>query len=160
MHDPGLMLVYRIEKEKYLPTIFEGQAGKDHNFRWNTKGHPIIYASESKSLALHEKGGNLSRPSYGIPADYLVAIIEIPDRDYERVAINKLPKGWDDFAEYHPTSQQIGDKFTRSKALALFVPSTMVKGEYNVLLNPNVIKKHKVKLITELIDHRLTDIRK
>ena len=152
------MFVYRIEKQQYLSTIFEGLAGKDYDFRWNTRGHPIIYASASKSLALHEKGGNLSKPSYGIPALYLIAIIEIPDLNYDRIEASALPAGWDNIAEYHPETQKTGNEFVLSDALALFVPSTMVPGEFNVLLNPNVIKDHEVKLTTEPINPRLIDI--
>jgi RES domain-containing protein len=149
------MLVYRIEKEKYLSAILEGISGKDHDFRWNTKGHPIIYTSESRSLALHEKGGNLSKPLYGIPGDYLIAVIEIPGMDYDKLDSSQLPVGWDHFAEYHPEAQRIGDDFTQSKSLALFVPSTMVRGEFNVLLNPRVIADHQVNVTTEPIDPRL-----
>lgn len=152
------MFVFRIEKPKYLPTIFEGLAGKNYDFRWNTRGHPIIYASASKSLALHEKGGNLSKPSYGIPSNYLIVIIEIPDLDYHKIEAEMLPSGWDNIAEYHPQTQKIGNEFVLSDALALFVPSTMVPGEFNVLLNPNVIKGHNIKLTTEPINPRLIDI--
>lgn len=153
------MFVYRVEKKRHLSTIFEGLGGKNHDFRWNTKGHPIIYASESKSLALHEKGGNLSKPFYGIPSEYVIAIIEIPDLDYDKIEIVNLPLGWNNFAEYYLETHRLGNEFTKSQNLALFVPSSMVHGEFNVLLNPNVIKDHKVILSYEPIDPRLRDIR-
>lgn len=149
------MLVFRIEKEKYLSAILEGTPGKDHDFRWNTKGHPIIYTSETKSLALHEKGGNISKPSYGIPGDYLIAVIEIPDLGYDKLDSSCLPTAWNHFAEYHPETQRIGNEFTQSKALAIFVPSTMVRGEFNVLLNPRVIREYQETVSTEPIDPRL-----
>ena len=85
----------------------------------NSKAVIIIYTSESKSLALHKKGGNLSKPSYGIPSHYLVAIIEIPDWDYDRIEAKALPEGWDNIAEYHPETQKIGNKFVLSDAFAL-----------------------------------------
>ncbi len=149
------MFVYRIEKQKFLPTIFEGIGGKNFDFRWNNKGYPIIYASESKSLALHEKAANLSSPSHRIPSHYVIAIIEIPDKKYQRIVPSDLPPNWNDITTYHPETQRIGNEFVLSDELAIIVPSTLIPGEYNVLLNPKAIKNNDVTLSTELINDRL-----
>ncbi len=153
------MFVYRIEKQKFLPTIFEGIGGKNYDFRWNNKGYPIIYASESKSLALHEKAANLSSPSHRIPSHYVIAVIEIPDFDYPKILPASLPQNWNDITAYHPETQRIGNEFVLSDQLAIVVPSTLIPGEFNVLLNPKAIKKHDVSLSTELINDRLVDSR-
>lgn len=69
------MFAIRVEKEKYVSSVLVGMPGDVAGFRWNSKGHPIIYASESRSLALHEKSGNLSKPFYSLPSfSVLVAI--------------------------------------------------------------------------------------
>ncbi len=153
------MKVFRVEKTKYLSTLLDGIGGRDHDFRWNTKGHPIIYASESRSLALHEKAGNMSRPFFGLPSIFCIAVITLPDGPYEKIRAEDLPAGWDRIDRYHPATQDLGDNFTVSDELALFVPSTIVKGEYNVLINPKEAGKMHLSIHTEHIDPRLLEAR-
>lgn len=152
------MEVFRIEKEKYLQTIFDGFPGKEFDFRWNTKGHPIIYASESRSLALHEKCANMGKPFYGLSTSFKIAMISLPDMLFRRILANELPKDWNNFNTYHPVTQKIGDDFCKSEELALLVPSTIVNGEFNVIINPRIIEQCKVKLSVEKIDRRLLNL--
>jgi len=152
------MKVFRIEKARYLPSILQGIPGRDHNFRWNTRGHPIIYASTTKSLALHEKSANMSKPFYGFHPQYIIACIELPDNEYNSISTESLPGGWDQVDEYKPETQEIGDYFVSSVDLALLVPSTIVFGEFNVLINPNEAVRLKLPVTTEQIDERLRGI--
>jgi len=153
------MQAYRIEKDKYINTLLEGIPGKDFDFRWNTKGHPLIYAAESKSLALHEKAGNLSKPFFGLPTFYRIVTIELPGFDYGKILSTDLPAGWNKLDSYHQSTQNIGNEFSLSEELALFVPSTIVKGEYNVLINPRLAVKENLSVTVEPIDKRLLDSR-
>ncbi|MEO0333752.1 MAG: RES family NAD+ phosphorylase, partial [Bacteroidota bacterium] len=52
------------------------------------------------------------------------------------LATDTLPKDWNVFP--HPSStQRIGDDFVREQAsCVLQVPSAVVKGDYNLLINP------------------------
>lgn len=149
------MLAYRVEKEKYVPSVLNGMPGEVASFRWNTKGHPIIYASESRSLALHEKGGNMSKPFYGLPAFYVLVAIELPDAPYRKIFPKDLPEGWNRVEAYHQATQEIGDQFTSSDELAIFVPSTIVRGEFNVLVNPRIALEQDLPVSVEQIDARL-----
>jgi len=151
------VLAFRIEKEKYLASMLQGLGGKFHSFRWNTKGNPIIYAAESKSLALIEKSGNMSRPSFGIPKAYKLVTLALPDIEFRRISSSNLSDGWDQFDHYAPETQGIGDTFLQSDELALFVPSSIVKGEYNILINPNHKLLPKIKWTFEEVDKRLLD---
>ena len=153
------MFAYRVDKKKYVGTLLQGLPGAESDFRWNTKGHPIIYASYSRSLALHEKSGNMSKPFYGLSTSYVLAVIELPDLSYKRILQDDLPDGWDLIGAYHPKTQEIGDAFSLSVELALFVPSTIVNGEFNVLINPNKAMILNLKITTEAIDERLRDLR-
>ena len=152
------MHVFRVEKRKYFNSILECIPGKVSTFRWNTRGHPILYASQSRSLALHEKCGNMSRPFYGLPPEYFIAIIELPDSEYRKIFPQDLPENWDKIGEYHPKTQEIGDDFTLSEELALFVPSAIIKGEFNVLINPNRAMKMGLTIRSEKIDDRILDL--
>lgn len=149
------MFAYRVEKEKYVSSVLKGIPGEVAGFRWNTKGHPIIYTSESRSLALHEKGGNLSKPFYGMPAFYVLVTIKLPDTAYRKIFPEDLPQGWDRIEAYHPATQEIGDTFTASGELAIFVPSTIVRGEFNILINPRLALEKSLSLRIEQIDARL-----
>ena len=151
------MNVFRIEKEKYLPTMLEGMGGKLCSFRWNTKGHPIIYAAAAKSLALIEKSGNMSRPSYGIPAVFKLVTLVLPDHGFRQIAPDDLSKGWNQFDHYAKQTQEIGDHFVESSEFALFVPSSIVPGEFNVLINPKAPEISQITWSWEEIDSRLID---
>jgi len=153
------MEVFRIEKTKYLNSILQGIPGKQYSFRWNTRVHPIIYASMTKSLALYEKSANMSKPFHGYYPQYVIASVQLPDEKYKTILPQDLPRGWDKIDEYHPKTQEIGDRFVSSNELALLVPSTIVSGEFNVIINPNEALKLNLTVLTEQIDERLRDLR-
>ncbi len=149
------MEVFRIEKRVFLPTMLAGIPGEKFSFRWNTKGHPIVYAAGTRSLALIEKMANIGIQYGGIPAAFAMTIIEIPDMLYRKLDPKAFPLNWNALDEYHPQTQSIGDAFLDSDEIALLVPSVIVKSEFNVLLNPGVMEKHEVAFRTEEIDARL-----
>lgn len=153
------MFAYRVEKRKYVKTILKGIPGEVSDFRWNTKGNPIIYCSESRSLALHEKSANMSKPFYGLSPSFVLVEIEIPDGNYQNILPENLSKGWDLVGSYHRQTQKIGDDFTFSQELVLRVPSAIVKGEFNILINPKIARELQLKINIEEIDHRLIDLR-
>lgn len=153
------MQVFRVEKQKYISTILEGIPGKEFSFRWNTKGHPIIYASKSRSLALHEKCGNMSKPFYGLPKIYKLAVIELPEINFRTIIPESLPDNWNSIDEYQPYTQKLGDEFTLSDELGLLVPSSIIQGEYNILINPSQAIKLELIVNTEKIDDRIIDLR-
>ena len=153
------MKVFRIGKAKRISSILQGIPGRDHNFRWNTRGHPIIYASMSRSLALHEKSANISKPFYGLNPNYLIVCIHLPNTHYKSITIEDLPIGWGKINEYHPMTQKIGNSFTLSDELIMLVPSTIVSNEYNVLINPRKALEVNLTIMTEQIDDRIRDLR-
>jgi RES domain-containing protein len=81
-------------------------------------------------------------------ADYSIATIELPDSaKILKLDPQKLPKDWRSFP--HPNSTQlIGDKFIfENKYLVMQVPSVVVQGDYNFLINPNHKEFSKIKLL-------------
>ena len=63
--------------------------------------------------------------------------------------MSQLPDGWNDEFNFMPETQKRGDDFVRRrKNLILRVPSAVVKGEYNFLINPKHPDADNIKVIS------------
>jgi RES domain-containing protein len=118
----------------YAADMFGGQGGLSYAARWHNKGRPIVYAAESRSLAALEilanaldRGALSSKPWVLAWAELSAPQIESPDR---------YPEDW----RKHPppnSTRAFGDAWlASSRSLALRVPSAVIGGEFNYLLNP------------------------
>ena len=128
------MIAFRLSKTKFASDL-SGKGAEKSGGRWNSKGTAMVYASESRALctteiAVHTPLGNL-------PLDYMIITIEIPDDiEVKELNISEIPADWKSFPHSHST-QEIGDRFvTADKYLVLKVPSVVVQGDYNYLINP------------------------
>jgi RES domain-containing protein len=128
------MIVYRLSKTKYGQEL-SGKGAAMSNNRWNTRGTEIIYTAESRALALTEVLVHLSIRQ--IPNEYVMMEITIPEGfDMQKIAISNLESGWNSFPPGHKT-MRIGDAFIAGgEFLILAVPSAVVPGDYNYLINP------------------------
>jgi len=128
------MKVFRLSRKKYSKEL-SGKGASLSGNRWNSKGTEIIYCASSRALAMAEVAVHLNLAL--IPNDYLMIEINIPDSiDIEQIEITKLPPGWDLFPHILPT-QKIGDDFiNENKYCVIKVPSAVVKGDVNFLINP------------------------
>ena len=143
------MKVFRIEREKYLETTLEGiGAALTEGYRWNSLNTYLVYTSESRALATLEISVHLDL-SEDLPTDRYYVEIDIPDDiTILEIEIDNLPDGWD---SKPPTleTQYIGDDFVKEKnAAVLKVPSSIVKQEFNYLINPNHPDPEKISVIT------------
>jgi len=134
-----------------------GRGAEKAGGRWNSKGTAMVYTSESRALCTTEIA--VHTPLGILPLDYVIIAIEIPKTmAIEELEIDVLPEDWKSLPHSHST-QEIGDSFvTTEKFAVLRVPSAVVQGEYNYLLNPlhKDFKKIKVKLIEPFdFDERL-----
>lgn len=128
------MKVFRLSRKKYSNELSGKGASLSVN-RWNSKGTEIIYCASSRALAMAEVAVHLNLAL--IPNDYLMLEINIPDTiEIEKIDNGNLPAGWDLFPHISP-SQKIGDDFiSQNNYCVLSVPSAVVKGDVNYLLNP------------------------
>ena len=131
------MLVYRIEREKYLNSTLSGLgASVTKGYRWNSLNTRLVYTAESRALATLEVAVHIDL-SQDLPQDRLYVEIEIPDDILIlEVKAEDLPIGWD---SKPPTliTQIIGDDFVeQGEAAVLKVPSSIVPQESNYLINP------------------------
>jgi RES domain-containing protein len=144
------MLVYRIDRKKYLKDTLKGiGASMSSSFRWNSEHTRMVYTSESRALALLEIAAHLNGVME-IPTDRYLVEIEIPDTlKIQTLSIADLPKNWN----AHPPSvftQNFGDSFVQKlKAPVLKVPSSIVPQEFNLLINPYHPDAHKIEIISK-----------
>lgn len=131
------MRVFRLSREKYKNEL-SGYGAALKGQRWNSKGIEVIYTAESRSLAAFEVAVHLSL--HTLPKDYFMIEIEIPDNlEIGSLSINHLPDGWNSIPPVE-SSQIIGDKFVKDNMYpVLQVPSTVIPGDFNYIINP----KHK-----------------
>ena len=127
------MRVFRLSRKKYAKTL-SGKGAAMFGNRWNSKGVEMIYTADSRALAMAEVAVHLSIAK--LPKDYMMLEIEIP-KSVSICELKKRPKkGWNDNP---PTSisQELGDAFIRDSAFGVIkVPSAVVQGDFNYLINP------------------------
>ena len=130
-----LLTLWRVTKTRYTAQAFTGAGGALHGGRWNSKGRPVIYVSESLALALLETLIHLPRPRR--LRGHSAAAVTIPPDLVQNVA--RLPRDW----RRNPlATRRIGDRWVRSlSSPALAVPSAVFETgrvrPMNYLLNPN-----------------------
>lgn len=128
------MEVFRIVKEKRADEL-SGKGASICGARWNSIGTEVIYTSCNKPLAMAEV---LVHLGYGmIPENYSIMTIFIPDNtSICEVEAKDLPTNWD-LVPPITLTQQLGDKFVvKAEFCLLKVPSVIVPGEFNILINP------------------------
>jgi len=140
------MIVFRLSKSKYAGDL-SGKGAEKSGGRWNSKGIALVYTSASRALctteiAVHTPLGNL-------PLDYRLITIEIPDDIQQKETVaSELANDWNSIPPSYST-REIGDKFVAErKYLVLKVPSVVVPGDYNYLLNPNHPEFDKIKIMS------------
>ena len=129
------MKVWRLSKARYARAAFTGEGARIFGGRWNSVGIPMVYASASLSLAVLEVFVHLTVRA--APNDFVsvCAKLAVDETAMERVDTATLPGDWRRLN--HPALQAIGDKWAREgRSLVLLVPSVVVAGEWNALINP------------------------
>lgn len=124
---------WRIVKLKHAATAFSGDGAARTAGRWNSRGIPVIYTSSTKSLAALETLVHLNPPIF---FKYVAFRIEFDDALLEVIPPRSLPPDWST-SPPPPSTKAIGDHWSRERRSAvLAVPSVIVPGERNFLLNP------------------------
>jgi RES domain-containing protein len=129
------MIVYRLSKGKYYRDL-SGKGAEIYGGRWNSKGTALLYTSESRALTFAEISMHI--PLGIVPKDYFLITIQIPDAtDIHELAEADMPADWRS-NPHSDSTQKIGDEFaTQLKHLVLRVPSAVVLGDFNYLINPS-----------------------
>ena len=142
------MLVYRLTKKKYKNDLSGIGASYGVNNRWNTRGIRLLYTSSSRALACSEVAVHIPLGLLPSDGEFYMMCIEVPDN--LRVLepnLDSLPSSWNS-RPVRPESQEFGDTFVQTSSYpVLKVPSIVVEGDYNYLLNPKHPDFESIKLI-------------
>lgn len=149
------MIVFRLSRSRYSSDL-SGKGAELSGGRWNSKGIALVYTAENISLCVAEVAVHL--PLGITPVDYELISIEIPDNEIQEVDYDSLPDEWQS-KSFIKFTKEIGDKFVKKpERMILKVPSAVVEGEFNFLINPfhKNIKKVEIKRIQPFaFDRRL-----
>lgn len=131
---------YRLIKEKHAQTAFDGEGARLFGGRWNSRGIPLVYTSESLALCCLEIFVHL--PSYDLLSDYVYFQTIFDD---ELVEDAQLFDGWD-ARPVSKISQVIGDQWANKKqSPVLRVPSIIVPESNNYLIDVSDPDVSKIK---------------
>lgn len=137
------MIVYRLSRAKYSHDL-SGKGAELAGARWNSKGIALVYTGQTIALCMAEVAVHI--PFGIIPIDYELITLEIPDEEIFELKKSQLPEDWKSLPNSFST-QGIGDEFVKKgKQMILKVPSAVVQGEFNYLINPLHPKIKKVKI--------------
>jgi RES domain-containing protein len=129
-----VITAWRIAKRRHADNAFDGEGARRFGGRWNSPGRAAVYVSETRALATLEILAGLRTPSV-IPA-YVLIPVAFDATLVTRVAVQTLPSRWHASPPSDAT-QKIGDRgIDGATSVALRVPSAVVPGEFNYVLNP------------------------
>ena len=139
-----MLTVWRMVKQQRVADAFSGEGARLFGGRWNSGGLPFIYAAESRALAaleilVHVDDG-------GLMEDYLCIPVRFDRRLMQRLASVSLPGNWRTSPPPRAT-QRVGDEWAReARSVVLEVPSVLIPGESNYLINPRHPGFKKLKI--------------
>lgn len=145
------MIVFRLSKDNYKNDL-SGIGAEKYGGRWNNKGTRMVYTAESRALANLEVAVHVALN--GIPKNYFLTSIEILDQYIVEHDQKRLKdKNW----KINPPiefTQAEGDSFIKGNTgLVLKVPSAIVQGNYNYLINPFHKEFSKIRIIKSELFH-------
>jgi RES domain-containing protein len=129
-----IVAAWRITKRKHARHAFTGEGAREYGGRWNNPGTAIVYTAQSQALAALEMLVHLD--SSNLLLKYVLIGVEFDDSLIAKLDPSALPQDWrSDPAP--PELHSIGDNWVRAGSSAVLqVPSALVPGENNFLLNP------------------------
>ena len=134
------IISYRVVKEKYLDSAFDGEGARLYSGRWNSKGVSAVYTSDSLALCSLEIFVHL--PSYTLLAGFVYITVVF---DSDLVVQAPLINGWDE-RPISKISQAIGDQWVKEgRSSILRVPSVLMPDGHNYLININHPDFKKIK---------------
>jgi len=127
------LAAWRIVKSKYAESAFSGEGAARVGGRWNSRGHWVVYTSGSLSLAALELLVHLNPP---VHFRWIAMRCEFDAKLVETLDPGLLPTDW----SLYPApgaNRALGDAWLKeTRSVVLAVPSVIVPGETNYLLNP------------------------
>jgi RES domain-containing protein len=123
--------VYRLVRAERARDALSGEGAKLYGGRWNPPGYPVVYAAESRALAVIEAFVHLTLEARAM--HFLLYTITLP----RGVRVRHHAKSHVGSGSPGPTSgREVGRAWLEAgQALALVVPSVIVPQEANYVLD-------------------------
>lgn len=146
--------LYRLVRAARAEDAFSGEGARRYGGRWNPPGFPVVYASQSRALAVLETLVHLALEARTIP--FLLYEITLPrNARLQRYGVGRSSRSPKSLS----ASQEVGRAWLDNGAtLALVVPSSIVPQETNYALNvrhPQFSQLHITKPESFSFDGRL-----
>ena len=118
----------------HAPKAMSGEGAYRRGGRWNPPGTRVVYCADSRSLAVLEVLANVREADLLRDQAWVLIPIELRERDIEKPV--RVPESWR-VTPYTGATQSFGAEWVQAqRSVALRVPSVVVPGEFNFLLNP------------------------
>ena len=125
--------VWRITTRRFVGSAFSGEGARLFGGRWNRPGQSLVYAAESRSLALLE----MLLQDEPLRAHYVLIPAFLPDTvSMEHLQRTSMSAGWRSQNERAQLQALGANWLHESRTCVLAVPSAVVPAEFNFLINP------------------------
>jgi len=129
-----LIRAWRLCKRSRAANAFDGRGAAQNPGRWNGSGVAVVYTAESRSLASLEVLVHTEDTQILAAVTWAMIPVSIDESLVE--ILQELPVEWRQLPAPQST-REIGTQWvSESRSAVLRVPSTVVDGEFNYLLNP------------------------
>jgi RES domain-containing protein len=130
----SVVVVWRLSRQRYAGESYSGEGSRQFGGRWSPIGLNVAYSAESRSLAALEVLVNVRDAKLLFAQPWVMISAKIPGELIERPT--RVPDDWR-ATPYTRATQTFGAEWVRAaRSAVLRVPSTVVLGEFNYLLNP------------------------
>jgi len=127
-------VVWRLCAAHHAAGAFSGEGAERHGGRWSPPGLPAVYTAESRALAMLEVLVHVDDPARLAGLAWVSLSASVPEGLIERPA--RVPEEWRALP-FKPATQEYGAAWLRARrSVALRLPSVVIPGEFNYLLNP------------------------
>ena len=139
-----MLLAWRIVKPARVADAFSGEGARLYGGRWNSAGTAMVYSAESKALAALEILVHVDAAE--LLDDFLCIPVRFDPRQVETLDFDSLPEDWRNPLA-PPSTRRMGDAWVAQAVSAVLkVPSVLIPGECNYLLNPRHPAFGKLKI--------------
>jgi RES domain-containing protein len=149
---------WRLVPAIHAKAAFDGEGAKLYGGRWNSKGVPLVYASEHQSLAVLELRVHIDTTSMLRP--YKLIGFSFEETLLHALSVDKLPRDWRR-EPAPPSVQRLGDQWVAdADSPILAVPSAIIPADLNFLINPRHPDFSKIQISPSIdfsFDLRLFD---
>jgi RES domain-containing protein len=142
----GTLTVWRLVARQNASSALTGRGASRWGGRWNLPGSPVIYCSDSLALAAMEVLVHVGGIADLSALEWKAFALSVPEHSVHRPS--RVPSSWRTYP-YHRATQVFGSAWAHSGGgVALRVPSALVPGEFNHVLNCSHPEFAEVKVST------------